>query len=189
MSENASWLLKPRNLVGLLITVLIVLYLIGVGRNKLQKGGAPATAGSSTATVGAHPSARHVLSQNNLRTLPVIQTLIASKPFKLWLASSKAQQEAGLMHVSFLPADRGMLFTFQPSAKKAFWMKNTPLPLDVIFLASNKVVRIYTMAPMNDTRIYSSGVPVNAAIELNAGTCAKLGLKPGDIITLPVGAS
>ena len=186
MSEKTNWLLRPRVFLGLLIFAVIVVFLVGYHNHQMkqQRKMATSSVGRSRGTSYPAKSVNH----NVLSALPVIKVSIAGHTFKLWLASTAAEKDAGLMHVKKLAADRGMIFLFHTPKPKTFWMKNTPVPLDLIFLYATKVKRIYTMKPMQTKVLYPSKQPVTAAIELKAGTCAKLGLKPGDRIKLPVSA-
>lgn len=186
MSETANWYLRPRVLIGMLLFVIIFLYLVGWHNHamKQKKGTAKATSKQAGSTGKPAKKPR----RNVLGALPVVKVEIAGHPFKLWLASTLAEKKAGLMQVNHLASDRGMLFLFHTAKPETFWMKNTPIPLDLVFLDGATVGRIYTMKPMNSKLLYSSKQPVTAAIELQAGICAKLGLKPGDQIKLPVSA-
>ena len=86
-----------------------------------------------------------------------------------------------------MPSDHGMLFVFAAEEHPAlsFWMKNTRIPLDVIYLdASGRVVSVHQMRPY-DLRGVSSEGPAQYAIELNQGAAAKTGLKKGDVVHLP----
>ena len=183
----SDWIKRPRVLLGIIIAAVVVFYLIGVSKHKPA---AKHTAASPP--VAVHPAftaPSAVQTRNRLKQLPVVNVMIGGRKFKLWLATTAAEQTSGLMDVTHLARDRGMLFLFHHDVPKTFWMKNTPLPLDVIFLHGSTVVRMYTMKPMNSRLLYPSVQPVTAGIELRGGTCAKLGLKPGDQIHLPVSAN
>jgi uncharacterized membrane protein (UPF0127 family) len=181
---TTSWFMRPRTLLGVLIAVLVVLYLVGLSNKKRHTASKSVSAAKPSGDGAAVPPAAERLAK-----LPVVSVTIAGKHFQLWLATTPAEKASGLMFVKHLAADQGMIFLFHHTAPKTFWMKNTPLPLDAIFLNGSKIVRMYTMKPMNSKRLYPSVQPVTAAIELNGGTCAKLGLKPGDHIVLPVSAN
>jgi uncharacterized membrane protein (UPF0127 family) len=111
---------------------------------------------------GAHPS-DHPLSVEVMRT--------------------EAQREHGLMERSYLPQDRGMLFQFDREQPVMMWMKNTLIPLDMIFIARNGIVtHIHENAePMSEAIISSEG-PVYGVLEVNAGYARKIGLKPGGLV-------
>lgn len=117
--------------------------------------------------------------------LPIASVPIGSRTYKLEVAVSEAAQEKGLMQRDALAADRGMIFVFPGDAIREFWMKNTRIPLDIIFLNSGgKVVWVESMKPY-DLHTTSSIYPAQYAIELNAGQAKACGIKPGDQITLP----
>ncbi len=104
----------------------------------------------------------------------VISAEIADTPFK---------QSRGLMFRRSMPSDQGMLFLYDSSQKINMWMKNTFIPLDMVFIRSNGIVhRIETDTEPFSERIISSGGEVIAVLELNAGTSARLQLKAGDRI-------
>ena len=106
-----------------------------------------------------------------------------SHTFQVEVAKNDADRAYGLMGRTSMPANHGMLFVFDKVQDSAFWMKNTLIPLDMIFINENGSIRtIYPMAkPASRTVIKSDG-PVRAALEINGGTAKKLGLKPGDIV-------
>jgi len=91
------------------------------------------------------------------------------------------ERARGLMFRRFMPADRGMLFDFKTEQPVLMWMKNTYIPLDMIFISRNGTVTSVAAntEPMSE-RTISSGPPAFAVLEVNAGVAAKIGLKPGD---------
>jgi uncharacterized membrane protein (UPF0127 family) len=101
--------------------------------------------------------------------------------FKVEVAASEAARETGLMRRRYMPADRGMLFEFDREAPVSFWMKNTYIPLDMIFIARNgSVTRIAADAEPLSEALVPSGGPCAAVLELNGGTAARIGAKVGD---------
>jgi uncharacterized protein len=117
------------------------------------------------------------------RSTLIIDTARGPQRFAVELALTRAQQEQGLMYRSRLAADAGMLFIFPRTATQAFWMKNTLIPLDMLFIsADGMIVDIHERAvPLDETPIVSR-VPVKAVLELNGGTVARLGIKKGDVV-------
>ncbi|HUK59193.1 MAG TPA: DUF192 domain-containing protein [Stellaceae bacterium] len=103
--------------------------------------------------------------------------------FSVEMAMTPAQQEQGLMFRRSLPAGAGMLFVFPETQVAVFWMKNTLIPLDMLFIAADgHVADIHERAvPMSEANIVSK-VPVKAVLELNGGTAARLGIKDGDLV-------
>ena len=99
------------------------------------------------------------------------------------LALTPAQQAKGLMFRSEMPEDEGMLFVFDGESERSFWMKNTLIPLDMIFVKRNGVIHhIHSDAIPHDLTSVRSNGPVYAVLEINGGLSEKLGLKPGDKI-------
>jgi len=101
--------------------------------------------------------------------------------FQVEIAKDVEARAKGLMFRRFMPADRGMLFEFETEAPVAFWMKNTYISLDMVFLSPHgTVTRIAANAePLSETVIPSGG-PCIAVLEINAGVAAKIGLAVGD---------
>jgi uncharacterized membrane protein (UPF0127 family) len=86
----------------------------------------------------------------------------------------------------FMAADHGMLFEFDREAPVSFWMKNTYIPLDMIFIAPSGVVtHIAANAEPLSERVIPSGSPCIAVLELNGGMAASIGLKVGDKVRHP----
>jgi uncharacterized membrane protein (UPF0127 family) len=101
--------------------------------------------------------------------------------FKVELATTPATQEAGLMFRKVMSPNAGMLFDFRTPVMISFWMKNTILPLDMIFIRKDGTIS--SIAP--DTKPYSTdsipaSEPVRAVLEINAGRSAALGILPGE---------
>lgn len=104
--------------------------------------------------------------------------------FKMLLADEKDEWKKGLMFVKAMPENEGMLFYYHEDLNLSFWMKNTLIPLDIIFIRKDGVIsNVHHMAvPLDeDTSLKSLGA-VHAAIEINGGIAAKLGIKSGDIV-------
>ena len=94
-------------------------------------------------------------------------------PIRVELATTPDEQAQGLMHRTALPTDAGMLFVFNESKTRTFWMKNMLIPLDLLFLDdSGKIVMIYRRVPpcmQTPCELYSSVVPISYALEVRAG--------------------
>ncbi|WP_363348440.1 DUF192 domain-containing protein [Methylocystis echinoides] len=105
--------------------------------------------------------------------------------FKVELADSPDERAKGLMFRRAMPDDQGMLFDFHTETPIMMWMKNTYIPLDMVFVSKKGVVmKIAADAtPMSEEVIY--GGEAYAVIELNAGAAKKIGLKPGDAVRHP----
>jgi len=114
------------------------------------------------------------------------KTAQGTHDFSVWIAADDKSRERGLMFVRELPPDRGMLFLFEFPQEVAFWMKDTVLSLDLVFIdPAGEVLNIAANArPYSLDPIESQG-RVIAVLEVVAGTARTIGLKPGDTITLP----
>ncbi len=115
-----------------------------------------------------------------------ISTQTGEHAFSVEVAATPATRERGLMDRRFMPMDRGMLFEFERDGLVAFWMKNTYIPLDMVFIARNgAVTRIVDRAePLSEMGIPSGG-PCAAVLELNGGVAARIGLRVGDKVRHP----
>jgi uncharacterized membrane protein (UPF0127 family) len=101
--------------------------------------------------------------------------------FTVEFADNDQRRTLGLMYRRQMAADAGMLFDFKRDSPVAMWMRNTLIPLDMLFAdKTGLIVHIHERAvPMDETTIESGGV-VRAVLELNGGTVQRLGIKPGD---------
>ena len=105
--------------------------------------------------------------------------------FRLQIANDPAERETGLMHVEQMPRLSGMIFVFPRPARLAFWMKNTLIPLDIVYLdARGRVLNVERMVPGQADTTPSAG-PAQWAVELNAGMADAAGVKPGDVVLVP----
>jgi uncharacterized protein len=116
---------------------------------------------------------------------------IASKTgvhaFAVEIADTEAAREKGLMFRKSLPEGQGMLFDFHQEQSVGFWMKNTYIPLDMIFIRGDgRILRIAENTEPLSERIIPSGGPVRAVLEVIGGTARKLGIAPGDRVAYPI---
>ena len=104
--------------------------------------------------------------------------------YSIEIAEDDAAREHGLMDRTTMAEDHGMLFVFQDDAPRAFWMKNTKIPLDMLFFdADRRLVSVQHDVPpctADPCPPYSSGAPARYVLELNAGQARKLGVTPGE---------
>ncbi len=107
--------------------------------------------------------------------------------FTVEMALTPQQQEQGLMFRRSLAPDAGMLFVFPKTEPLVFWMKNTYIPLDMLFIADNgRIIDIHERAvPLSEATI-AAKEPGRAVLELNGGTVARLGIKLGGFVHNPV---
>ncbi|HTW53090.1 MAG TPA: DUF192 domain-containing protein [Stellaceae bacterium] len=115
-----------------------------------------------------------------------IMTAGGPHKFAIELALTDAQMEQGLMFRPSMPADHGMLFDFKAPTKVMMWMKNTIIPLDMLFLDERgRVIDIHENAVPYSTDVIAAKAPARYVIELSGGTVARLGIKVGDRVTSP----
>ena len=106
--------------------------------------------------------------------------------FTVEIAQTPKVQERGLMYRKELMPDKGMLFIWPDSALRSMWMKNTFIPLDMLFITgSGRIAYIAPMREPHSTRITRSGEPVSAVLELAGGTAAQLLMRVGDRVYHP----
>jgi uncharacterized membrane protein (UPF0127 family) len=107
--------------------------------------------------------------------------------FTVELARTDETRARGLMFVRELPEGRGMLFDFERDQDVSMWMKNTYIPLDMLFIrADGRIQRIAQKTEPLSERIIPSGGPVRAVLEVIGGTARKLGIAPGDRVAHPM---
>ena len=110
----------------------------------------------------------------------------ARHAFRIELAVSAAERARGLMHRRSLDQDAGMLFLYGPGQRPVMWMKNTYIPLDMLFIRSDGlVVRIVQNTVPHARDRIAAQVPVTAVLELKGGTVSRLGLGLGDRVFHP----
>ncbi|WP_348770620.1 DUF192 domain-containing protein [Azospirillum sp. TSO35-2] len=134
--------------------------------------------------VAAFPAAALETFQKSKLT---IETASGGKfRFDVELALTPAQQAQGLMFRQSMAADAGMLFIYDRVQPASFWMKNTLIPLDMIFIAADgRIVNIHERAVPESLDGVNSDGPVKAILELNGGMTARLGIHPGDRVVSP----
>lgn len=116
-----------------------------------------------------------------------IATKSGVKMFEVEIAKTDKERETGLMFRKELADGRGMLFDFTPEQEVSMWMKNTILPLDMIFIrADGRILRIAENTEPQSLRIISSGGPAKGVLEVIAGTAKKYGIAPGDRVAHPL---
>lgn len=126
---------------------------------------------------------RPALSENGLALIPLTITTAEGKShrFTVEVAATEAQQARGLMFRATLAPDAGMIFPMSPPRYASFWMKNTVIPLDMIFIrADGRIARIAAETTPFSLLPVDSGEPVAAVLELAGGRAAQLGLAEGD---------
>ena len=126
------------------------------------------------------------------QVLPTIDATLSSHNLKIMIARTEFEKAKGLMFYTEIASDTGMLFVYNQPQKLSFWMRNTIIPLDLVYLSEDLVVTefIKNMEPGYGKRVdtlphYDSENLVQYALELKAGYIEKLGIKIGDRLEIP----
>lgn len=141
-------------------------------------------AASDTAT----PSATQAASVHPESGLQVIDLVVATsagpRRFRVEVAATPQEQQRGLMFRTQMGPDEGMIFPLAQVRMASFWMRNTVIPLDIIFIGpDNKIINIAAnTVPYSESPVPSEA-PAKAVLELNGGRAAELGIAPGDLVT------
>lgn len=153
---------------------------IGLASCSVVANGSDATGAMPVAEAISTPTVQEDLAQ----VLPIsAEVTIGDQVVQLEVARTAAEQTQGLMYRPALPDDQGMLFPFDPPRPLRFWMRNTPQPLDMVFLLNGEVKAVIANVPPCSSQpcpTYGPGTDVNQVIELRSGRAAELGLKAGD---------
>ncbi|HET6629970.1 MAG TPA: DUF192 domain-containing protein [Woeseiaceae bacterium] len=149
----------------------------------------PATAALALAAVaaGAQSTGGDDLDEDFARGAIIIEAgENACYRFDVYLAETNAQHRRGLMFVRELPRLTGMLFVYPDSAMRSMWMKNTFIPLDILFIrADGTVSSIAQDTEPRSLASIASTEPIQYVLELNAGVTEELGIGPGSVIYFP----
>ncbi len=126
-------------------------------------------------------------SQNDAAAVVTIVSADGKHNFNVELAETPAQMEHGLMFRRELAPDAGMLFDFKEPTMATMWMRNTLIPLDMLFVdEQGRIVNIRERAVPQSDAIIAAAAPVRVVIELNGGTASRLGIKPGDRVLFKI---
>jgi len=116
-----------------------------------------------------------------------IMTAGGPRQFTVEVATTPEQMEQGLMFRRSLAPDSGMIFDFRTPSMAAMWMRNTLIPLDMLFVdAGGRIVNIHERAVPGSFDTIGAAAPVRAVVELNGGTASRLGIRPGDRVVFPI---
>ncbi len=137
---------------------------------------------SCASFAGVEPAASQIKLQTFERDQVAIQTTDGKRHrFEVELALNDAQHAQGLMYRRSLAAEAGMLFLYGREWPVSMWMRNTRIPLDMLFIAGDgRIVRIVERTVPHSLETISSGSAVAGVLEVNGGTVARLGIQPGD---------
>ena len=130
---------------------------------------------SGAVTIAADQSTLEIVSKNGVHV------------FSIELAANDADRQKGLMFRKELPEGRGMLFDFKQDQDVSMWMRNTYIPLDMLFItADGRIRRIAENTTPMSERTIPSGGPVRGVLEVIGGTAKKLGIAAGDRVAHPI---
>jgi uncharacterized protein len=106
--------------------------------------------------------------------------------FVIEIADDAAERSQGLMFRQEMPLNQGMLFVYEAPRRVGFWMKNTLIPLDMVFAdATGTVTRVHANAVPGDLKPIDGGDGVQYVLEINGGLAGKLGIAPGAVLRHP----
>ena len=115
----------------------------------------------------------------------VVETKAGDRAFTVEIADDPAERQAGLMFRETMDDDHGMLFVFEATQPVGFWMKNTPMPLDLVFIGPDgRIAAILPGEPFSEA-VISPADPVRFVLELKAGTAGRNGIADGDLVRHP----
>ena len=168
--------------VALMVVSLAVSLTMNISRRaETEAVAAGAAAGQKVLADASGTAARSGVLQS-VEPLEII-TAGGARKLEVELMRSPDEQARGLMFRQSMPDEHGMLFDFGIDRPVAMWMKNTYIPLDMVFIKADGMIhRIEERTEPLSERTINSGTPVRAVLEINAGTARKLGMKAGDTI-------
>jgi len=116
-----------------------------------------------------------------------IETDEGTHAFTVEIADDQEEISYGLMNRESMDADKGMLFEFNPPRDPQMYMKNTLIPLDMLFISSDGTIEMIARNTVpGSLRTISAGIPVAAVLELNGGKADELGIEPMDVVIHPL---
>ena len=110
----------------------------------------------------------------------IVETAEGERSFSIEVADDPGERERGLMFREQMDDDHGMLFVFEDQREVGFWMKNTPMPLDLLFIAQDGTIKAIKQGEPFSEAVISPGVPVRFVLELKAGIAGKNGIVDGE---------
>ena len=125
------------------------------------------------------------VTQSGLTQVPLtVQSASGLHRFTVEVARTPDEQARGLMYRRSLADDRGMVFPYDPPRAVGFWMKNTYIPLDIIFIrADGRIARIAANTTPLSLEPVSSLEPISTVLEIRGGRAAELGIREGDLVS------
>ncbi|MGB3167443.1 MAG: DUF192 domain-containing protein [Alteraurantiacibacter sp.] len=156
--------------------LVFALVLAGCGSEASEPAPAPAPTEDAVADANVHPT-------SGLQLIDVtVMTDEGSHTFRTEVADTPAAQGRGMMFRANMGENEAMLFPYDVPGDKGFWMKNTSVPLDIIFIAEDRtIINIGAGEPFNETSVRSEA-PAIAVLEIPQGRSEQLGIEPGDSV-------
>lgn len=169
---------SPKSIAAIAGTVVLILALIAVLTYQPSNKPAPIT---QTPPMNTQPGAYEFVKQGEVRFQTPKQDFISA--IDVELAQDESKRQLGLMYRDTLAENQGMLFIFEGDEDRSFWMKNTVLSLDMIFVNSkNEIVTIHKNTTPYSEQSYTSTKPARYVVEVNAGYTDKHKISVGDHI-------
>ena len=110
--------------------------------------------------------------------------MVGKTPLRVEVADTSEKQERGLMFRQSMPDNEGMLFIYKEPQEMSFWMRNTFLPLDIVFVGADGIIlNIHQARPLDESVLYPSAGSAKYVIETNQGWFSRHGIRPGDRVT------
>jgi uncharacterized membrane protein (UPF0127 family) len=125
-------------------------------------------------------------SAKDLDAAPMFRKILVGKtPLRVEVVETLEKQERGLMFRQSLPENEGMLFVYREPQELAFWMRNTFIPLDIVFVGADGIIlNIHQARPLDESVLYRSAGEAKYVIETNRGWFSRHGIRPGDRVTV-----
>lgn len=117
--------------------------------------------------------------------LPTVAMKIGDKEFHVEIADTMGKRQTGLMRRDSMAEDHGMIFVFRREDEHSFYMRNTRIPLDIIFIDAGGTIRSIQQMKPYELKSVAPPVPIKYAVEINQGVAAKVGAKVGDRVVIP----
>lgn len=146
----------------------------------------PAQLAGDPSSVGPAPPPRHPRPEDGRPGTDLLRTIaldVGGKArLQTWVADTPNSRELGLMHVTSMPEERGMIFVYPTAGRRSFWMRNTKIPLSLAYIAADGTIdQILDMQPMT-TKSHPSDSLIRLVLEVNQGWFERHGVEVGDRI-------
>tara|TARA_R110001583_G_scaffold12612_8_gene55871 strand:- start:6435 stop:6857 length:423 start_codon:yes stop_codon:yes gene_type:complete len=130
---------------------------------------------------------RQVVQHNIAESIVQLKDIpihVGNKSINVEVADNEDSRNIGMMFRRVLPPEKGMLFVFEDSAPRRFWMKNTYVPLSIAYINSRGIIlNVEKMNPLSESGVWSKG-PARYALEMNQGWFKENGISPGDLVKI-----